>query len=69
LFVILFFSNLSFFSFILKILFFMFFFIWVRATLPRFRYDQLMLIGWKIFLPISLSYIFFLAGMFNYFLI
>ena len=37
-----------------KISFFLFLFIWVRATLPRYRYDQLMKLGWKIFLPISL---------------
>lgn len=40
--------------FALKIVFFLFLFIWVRATLPRYRYDQLMRLGWKLFLPISL---------------
>lgn len=45
--------------FILKILCLLFFFIWVRATLPRYRYDQLMTLGWKIFLPISLSLLVF----------
>ena len=40
--------------FILKILFVMFMFIWVRGTFPRYRYDQLMRLGWKIFLPFSL---------------
>lgn len=40
--------------FALKICFFLFLFIWIRATLPRYRYDQLMRLGWKIFLPISL---------------
>jgi NADH-quinone oxidoreductase subunit H len=40
--------------FVLKISFFLFLFIWVRASLPRYRYDQLMRLGWKIFLPISL---------------
>ena len=40
--------------FILKICFMLFCFIWVRATLPRYRYDQLMRLGWKVFLPLSL---------------
>ena len=40
--------------FIVKILFCLFIFIWVRASLPRFRYDQLMRLGWKIFLPFTL---------------
>ncbi len=40
--------------FILKILFVMFMFIWVRGTFPRYRYDQLMHLGWKVFLPFSL---------------
>ena len=48
--------------FLLKILVCLFVFIWVRATLPRFRYDQLMALGWKVFLPISLFYLVFVAG-------
>jgi NADH-quinone oxidoreductase subunit H len=41
----------------LKISFFLFLFLWVRATLPRYRYDQLMRLGWKVFLPLSLGWV------------
>jgi NADH-quinone oxidoreductase subunit H len=45
-----------------KILFFFFVFSWIKATVPRFRYDQLMRLGWKIFLPISLIWVFLVSG-------
>ena len=48
--------------FLLKICFFLFVFLWVRATLPRYRYDQLMRLGWKVFLPFSLAWVVLTAG-------
>ena len=48
--------------FILKVCFFLFVFLWVRATLPRYRYDQLMRLGWKVFLPFSLAWLVLTAG-------
>lgn len=53
--------------FVSKIAFVLFFFIWVRATLPRYRYDQLMRLGWKVFLPISLFWVVLTAGILVYF--
>ena len=47
---------------LLKICLFMFFYFWVRATFPRYRYDQLMRLGWKVFLPLSLLYVVLTAG-------
>ena len=43
--------------FLMKVVFLLFVFLWVRATLPRYRYDQLMTLGWKLFLPLSLLWI------------
>jgi NADH-quinone oxidoreductase subunit H len=43
--------------FILKVCFCLFVFLWVRATFPRYRYDQLMRLGWKVFLPLSLFWL------------
>ncbi len=48
--------------FALKISFLLFIFLWVRATFPRYRYDQLMRLGWKVFLPISLAAVVIVAG-------
>lgn len=48
--------------FALKIAALLFVFIWVRATLPRYRYDQLMRLGWKVFLPFSLLWVAVTAG-------
>ncbi len=45
-----------------KILFFFFVFSWIKATVPRYRYDQLMRLGWKIFLPVSLFWVFLISG-------
>ena len=46
----------------LKIWCFFFIFSWVKATVPRYRYDQLMRLGWKVFLPISLFWVFLVSG-------
>lgn len=46
----------------IKILLFFFVFSWVKATVPRYRYDQLMRLGWKIFLPLSLFWVFLVSG-------
>lgn len=43
--------------FVLKMSLFLFVFLWVRAAMPRYRYDQLMYLGWKVFLPFNLFYI------------
>ena len=51
----------------LKVIFLLFCFIWVRATLPRYRYDQLMRLGWKVFLPISLAWVVGVATYLVYF--
>ena len=47
----------GFFWFFFKVCILLFLFLWIRATLPRYRYDQLMRLGWKVFLPISLLWI------------
>lgn len=48
--------------FALKVCLILFFFIWVRGTLPRYRYDQLMRLGWKVFLPFTLLWVMVVAG-------
>nr|YP_009488378.1 NADH dehydrogenase subunit 1 [Tingis cardui]AWD31636.1 NADH dehydrogenase subunit 1 [Tingis cardui] len=59
-----FFMGCDFYSifFYLKSIFIAFWFIWVRSTLPRFRYDKLMYMTWKLFLPLSLNYFIFFMG-------
>jgi NADH:ubiquinone oxidoreductase subunit H len=59
-------GNLLF--FMLKVIFFVMGFVWVRASFPRYRYDQLMRLGWKILLPISLGCVFVYSAIFHYFL-
>ncbi|MAZ02818.1 MAG: NADH-quinone oxidoreductase subunit NuoH [Sneathiella sp.] len=51
----------------IKVALLLFVFIWVRATLPRYRYDQLMRLGWKVFLPFSLLWVVLTAGFLVYF--
>jgi NADH-quinone oxidoreductase subunit H len=50
------------FWFLAKVFFFLFFYVWARGTLPRFRYDQLMNIGWKLLLPVSIVNVIVTAG-------
>ncbi|HAI69463.1 MAG TPA: NADH-quinone oxidoreductase subunit NuoH [Gammaproteobacteria bacterium] len=47
----------GFFWFVAKVSVFLFFFLWIRATFPRYRYDQIMRLGWKVFIPITLVWI------------
>jgi len=53
--------------FAFKISFVLFCFLWIRATFPRYRYDQLMRIGWKFFLPLSLFWVMLTSGVLLYF--
>ena len=56
------FTMLGPFWFVLKIVVLLFVFGWVKATVPRYRYDQLMRLGWKVFLPLSLVWVVLTAG-------
>lgn len=51
----------------LKVIFFCFLFVWVRASLPRYRYDQLMFLGWKVFLPTSIALLFLIISILYFF--
>ena len=53
----------SFLWLLIKVAFLLFCFIWFRATFPRYRYDQIMRLGWKIFIPITIAWIVFIGGM------
>nr|QXT44335.1 NADH dehydrogenase subunit 1 [Hoplognathotermes subterraneus] len=55
-------SDLYSFLFYISVVFISFLFIWVRGTLPRFRYDSLMYLAWSSFLPLSLNYLLFFVG-------
>uniref|UniRef100_UPI003002FC0E NADH dehydrogenase subunit 1 n=1 Tax=Phyllothelys werneri TaxID=1661847 RepID=UPI003002FC0E len=55
-------SNLNSFMFYIKLMFIAFLYIWVRGTLPRYRYDKLMYLAWSSFLPLSLNFLFFYLG-------
>ena len=55
-------TLLTFAAFALKTAFFLFLYIWIRWTVPRFRYDQVMQLGWKIMLPTALAYLMVVAG-------
>lgn len=52
--------------FLSKISFLLFVFLWIRASLPRYRYDQLMRIGWKVFLPLTLFWVILVSGILVY---
>ncbi|MBB4630441.1 NADH-quinone oxidoreductase subunit NuoH [Sphingosinicella soli] len=53
--------------FLAKMVFMFFLFAWVKATVPRYRYDQLMRLGWKVFLPLSLFWVFLVSGWLMFF--
>lgn len=53
----------GFFWLMAKICFVLFLFLWFRATFPRYRYDQIMRLGWKVFIPVTLVWLLFIGGM------
>lgn len=53
--------------YIVKVYIYLFAFIWVRATLPRYRYDQLMRLGWKVFVPITIALVFISVSLMVFF--
>ncbi len=53
--------------FMLKVCILLFLFLWVRGTFPRYRYDQLMRLGWKVFLPLSLLWVIFISSLVYFF--
>ena len=55
-------SDIYSFLFYFKLTFISFLFVWVRGTLPRFRYDKLMYLAWRRFLPLSLNYLLLFVG-------
>jgi NADH-quinone oxidoreductase subunit H len=48
---------------LLKISFLLFCFLWFRATFPRYRYDQIMRLGWKVFIPLTIVWLLLLGGL------
>nr|YP_010990681.1 NADH dehydrogenase subunit 1 [Pitambara triremiprocta]WOW99125.1 NADH dehydrogenase subunit 1 [Pitambara triremiprocta] len=69
--VIFFGSNLYSLFFFLKVIFFVFMFIWIRGTFPRYRYDKLMYLSWKCYLPVCMNIFIYFIGLkiFMYFII
>lgn len=61
------FLKLPIFWFTIKTIFIAFIFVFIRGNLPRYRYDQLMYIGWKVFLPLSVSFFFFILSLIVFF--
>nr|ASY98450.1 NADH dehydrogenase subunit 1 [Sinomiopteryx grahami] len=55
-------SNLNSLFFYFSLIYIIFMYIWIRGTLPRYRYDKLMFLAWKSFLPLSLNFLFFYLG-------